>query len=117
MKSMKLTKQNYIGLSMMFGILAIGVIGGYGGKEWAENIYTFLSTLLMIIFMGAALVKSKFKPIKQFMAIYFIHVLFCVSLGWWWLMLWWLVTCVSAGVAMNYYLESLKGAVEGEAKG
>jgi len=117
MESMKLTKQNYVGLAMMVGILVVGIIGGYGKQQWAENIYTFLSVVLMIIFMGAALFKSKFKPIKQFMAVYFIHVLFCVSLGWWWVMLWWILTCVSVGVSMSNYLDAMKGAVESEAKG
>jgi len=111
-----LTKQNYVGLAILWGLLALGAIGGYGHQQWSENIYTFMSTLLAVIVVVAAIAKGKVRPLKQFMATYFIHVLFCVSLGWWWLMLWWLAICIATGFAMHNYLEGAKGE-ESEAKG
>ena len=101
MKSLPLTRQNYVGLAMFWGVLFIGILGGLAGQKWAENIYTFLSTVTMIIFVSTALMKSKFRPVKQLIATHFIHVLFCVAMGWWWLCCFWILTTVGAGVGMS----------------
>ena len=116
MKSLPLTQRNYVGLAMFWGVLLIGVLGGLVDQKWAENIYTFLSTVAMIIFVAAALIKSKFRPVKQFIATYFIHVLFCVSMGWWWLCVWWILVTIGAGVSMSNYIDATKEATESEAK-
>lgn len=113
-ENIKLTPQNYVGLGMFWVILVIGAIGGIENQKWAENIYTFLSFGFMVIFVLSALVKTKFKPVKQFIATYFIHVLFCVAMGWWWLVIYWIILTISAGVGMHYYIEATKGAVENE---
>jgi len=113
-EEIKLSTNNYIGLAMFWVILAIGFTGGVAEQKWAENIYTFLTFGFMIIFVLAALVKTKFKPVKQFIATYFIHVMFCVAMGWWWLCLYWVITLISAGVGMHYYIEATKEAVESE---
>ncbi len=114
MKSMPLTKQNYIGLAIDWGVLVIGILGGLAGQNWAENIYTFLSTVIMIIFVASIVMKSKFRPIKQFVATYFIHVLFCVAMGWWMLTFWWVIVTIGAGVGMSNYIDATKEATENE---
>jgi hypothetical protein len=112
MESLKLTKANWSGLGMFALVLAVGVLGGIGKFVWAENIYTFMSVVIMVIFFSTALMKSKLKPLKEFIGMYFLHVLFCVAMGWWWLCLWWLITTCAAGVGMSNYMDAAKAATE-----
>ncbi len=111
-KKIKLTSNNYIGLALFWGVLLIGILGGLAGQKWAENIYTFISFGFMIIFIFSAIAKTKFKPIHQLISTYFIHVLFCVAMGWWWLAVWWIITTISAGIGMHYWIEATKETIE-----
>ena len=112
--NIKLTTQNYVGLGIFWVILTIGIIGGVTGQKWAENIYTFLTVGLTFIFIFAVLTKTKFKPVKQFVSTYFIHVLFCVAMGWWWLSLYWCIILISVGAGIHYYIRATKGVVDSE---
>jgi hypothetical protein len=106
----KLTKANVSGLIMFAVVLLVGVLGGVANQAWAENIYTFLSVVATVIFVGTAFMKSRLKPLKQYIAMYFVHVLFCVAMGWWWLVLLWVITTVAAGIGMSNYMDAAKKA-------
>ena len=91
-ESLPLTKQNYIALGMLIAFLVIGIIGGFFQQKWAENIYTFWSSFVMIVFILLAIMKARLKPMKPLVVIYTINLFVCIALGWWWLVLWWIVT-------------------------
>lgn len=111
-EKIELTKNNYFGLASFWGFLLIGIIGGLLDQKWAENIYTFLSICLMIIFIFTAILKAKLRPIKENFATFFIHVLFNVAMGWWWLVIYWIITIMCLGIGMHHYLETSKETKE-----
>lgn len=112
-----LSKQNYVGLAICFGILALGAIGGIAkNQQWAENIYTFITIGLAIIFVFSALLKAKFKPIREFAGAFFIHAIFCAAMGWWWLCLYWIIIDIALLVCMHFYIEDYERKQKGEDK-
>jgi len=112
-ETIKLTRKNFNGLLLFWGILLLGILGGLAKQNWAENVYVIISFICMIIFIPVPLLKSKIKPIKHFIATYFINVLFCISMGWWWVGSYWLIITISTGYGMHFYIESMKNVVEG----
>jgi len=115
-ENVKLRKNNYLALIMFWVILLFGVLGGIANQNWAENIYVFLSFIFMVGFVISALARIPQYHLKEFVSTYFIHVLFCVGMGWWWLCLYWLLITCSAGAGINYYMKAIKEAVNGENK-
>jgi len=104
--SQPLTKQNFISLGMVIVFLVIGIIGGFFHQKWAENIYTFWSSFLMIAFILFAIMKARVKPMKPFVVAYTINLFVCIALGWWWLVLYWFATHILCFYGM--YLWDLK---------
>ncbi|HUU88830.1 MAG TPA: hypothetical protein VMX17_13915 [Candidatus Glassbacteria bacterium] len=90
--SQPLTKQNYIALGMLIAFLVIGIIGGFFQQKWAENIYTFWSSFVMIVFILLTIMKARVKPMKPLVVMYTINLFVSVALGWWWLVLYWIAT-------------------------
>jgi len=90
--SQPLTKKNFITLGLLIVFLFIGVIGGVFQQKWAENIYTFWSSFVMIVFTWLAIMKARVKPMKPFVVTYTFNFLTCIALGWWWLTLFWFAT-------------------------
>lgn len=119
-KEFTLSRQNYIGLTIFGLILALAFAGGPFHQKWAENLYTFISVAITIIFIGAALLATRMNPIKQFFAAYFLNVLYCAAIGWWWLCLFWTVNVFIAGYLISQYItayEKQEGITKDEDKG
>jgi predicted membrane protein len=108
MEKIQLTKKNYFGMGMLLGILLIGIIGAVGEYEPAENIFTFISLILMFLFIYTALVQDKIKPIKQFIIINVFIILFCVGADWWWVSLYWMIILLAKGSCMINYINDAK---------
>lgn len=96
-----LTAKSYYGMALYTVFLIIAALGGIGDMEWAENIYTFVTVLYLFLLIFSTLVKSELKPIKQYIALYFLHVLFNAAMGWWWLTIWWIIIIVCAAICMG----------------
>ena len=108
MEKIELTKKNYYGMGVLLVILLIGLIGALGKQEWAENIYTFISIVLMGLFIYMEVVKTKVKPIKQYLMISVILILFSVAADWWWVGLYWCVITISMGICMSNHISAVK---------
>ncbi len=104
MEKFELSNKNYIALAVLTTFLIIGILGGVAEQKWAENIYTFITIVVTILLAASALVKTEFKPIKQFVGMYSFHILFCVAMGWWWLCICWLVATTSLMLCINNFI-------------
>lgn len=110
-EKIELNRNNYIGLTMFCIMLALGAVGGIAEQKWAENIYTFLTICLMIAFIVTALSQTEFRPVKEYLAIFFIHALFSAAMGWM-LFICWIFIMMSMSMGMHYYLEAAKESKE-----
>ena len=108
MEKYQLTKKNYFGMSMLLSILLIGVVGAVREYEPAENIFTFISLILMFLFIYMAVAQDKIRPIKQIIIINVFIVLFCVGADWWWVSLYWMIILIAKGCCMVNYINDAK---------
>lgn len=90
--SVPLTKQNYITMGMLIGFLVLGFTGGVFKQQWAENLYTFWSWFVIVCFIILAVMKARIKPMKPLVVMYTFNLLLCIALGWWWLVIVWIIT-------------------------
>jgi hypothetical protein len=110
MEDYKLTKKNWMGLGTIGLILTLGIIGRVFEQEWAENIYLFITIITTIILGYSAGVKTKLRPIKEFIFALCINIFFCVGAGWWWIAGLWCVISICFGACMSNYISAAKEA-------
>ncbi len=106
---MKITRENVTSIGILGLLLILAMMGSVGEIKWAENIYTLASVVMFIIALVIVFIKhSKIDPSAELVSVDFLHVLFCVSAGWWWLCILWIGITVSIASCMIWTLPTLE---------
>ncbi len=106
---MKITKDNVVSIGILGLLLILAMMGSVGELKWAENIYMVASAAMFIVALQIVFIKRpQINPSAELISVDSLHVLFCVSAGWWWLAILWIGITISIATCMIWTLPILE---------